>query len=388
MFVTDLSLLDFRSYQQVDITFEKGINLLVGKNGQGKTNIVEAIGYISTLSSHRVASDIALVRQGAERAFVRLKACRGERTSLLELEIIAGKANRARINRSPLSRPRQISGILKTVLFAPEDLSLVKGDPATRRKFIDDLTVQLSPRMGALLGDYDKVLRQRNALLKSAVFARRTSRSEDLRTLEVWNDKLVSLGSEIIAWRAKIVAHLKPLVKAAYRDVSSAQGEAELTYQPNVELTDFADDAVAQAFTYQLQALAGKEIERGVSLLGPHRDELGLTISELPAKSHASHGESWSLALSLKLACFHLLADPGSELWVSEYGIDAQPVLLLDDVFAELDQHRRRKLAEHIKNAQQVIITAAVLEDIPSEITGNLLKVEAGTVLSKGVKNE
>ncbi|MBE7700208.1 DNA replication/repair protein RecF [Oerskovia sp. Sa1BUA8] len=400
MYISHLSLVDFRSYPSVDLELEPGVNAFVGPNGQGKTNLVEAIGYVATLGSHRVPSDAALVRAGASRALVRARIVRGDRASTVEIEIAAGKANRARINRAPAGKPRDVLGIARTVLFAPEDLALVKGDPDGRRRFLDQLAVLLVPRFAGVLSDYDRVLRQRSALLKSAGGAMRASRSStpDLRTLDVWDAKLAATGAEIVALRLELVAALQPYTAAAYEQVSSGQGEAHIAYRSSVAAAlEDGSDAVGQeagprtveALEAQLlEAMAAvrkKEIERGVCLVGPHRDDLVLTLGGLPAKGYASHGESWSFALALRLASYRLLTDgapeaAGSLLWSPDWGPDGEPVLLLDDVFAELDVRRRNRLADLVAGAHQVIITAAVPEDVPEQLSGLRLDVLDGTV--------
>lgn len=415
MYVSHLNLTDFRSYREVDLQLERGVTALVGPNGQGKTNLVEAIGYVANLSSHRVPSDTALIRAGAERAVVRSQIVRGDRPTLIEVEITPGKANRARINRSPVPRVRDIVGTLRTVLFAPEDLALVKGDPDGRRRFLDDLLVLLQPRLAGVRSDYDRVLKQRSALLKSANSSRRGSGSgADLRTLDVWDGHLASSGAELLAARIRLVHALRPHLHQAYEQVSSAQGDAAATYTSSLpaleaRLQEFygtaADPSVPASRAPQLlhaptpQAdppiedlpgpelleaqlleamshLRPKEIERGVCLVGPHRDDLSLTLGGLPAKGYASHGESWSLALALRIASYRLLSDDAGTGW----GNDGEPVLILDDVFAELDVRRREKLSQLIASAAQVIITAAVAGDVPEELEGARVDVMAGEV--------
>nr|BFF19708.1 DNA replication/repair protein RecF [Promicromonospora thailandica] len=329
MYVSHLSLLDFRSYASADLELEPGVNAFVGRNGRGKTNLVEAIGYVATLGSHRVATDAPLIRSGAERAVVRTRIVRGDRASTIELEITQGKANRARINRGQQVRARDVLGILRTVLFAPEDLALVKGDPDGRRRFMDQLLVLMMPRVSAVLSDYERVLRQRSALLKSARASRRSggsARSEsaaaELATLDVWDARLAELGAEILSLRLQLVAALRPAVAAAYEQVSDADGDAEIAYRASLpaletghppELSTGSGDnstQVGQLRDLLLEALTEarpQELERGVSLVGPHRDDLVLTLGGLPAKGYASHGESWSFALALRLASFRLL---------------------------------------------------------------------------------
>lgn len=396
MYVSHLSLRDFRSYHEVDLELEPGVNALVGPNGQGKTNLVEAIGYVSTLGSHRVATDAALVRAGAPHAVIRTRVVRGDRASTIELQLLPGKANRARINRAPATRARDVVGIVRTVFFAPEDLVLVKGDPDARRRFLDELMVLLVPRMSGVLADYDRVLRQRNALLKTSGQARRAARGEhgpDLRTLDVWDGKLAQLGSEIVAVRQRVVAALRPHVTTAYDQVSSGQGAASIEYRSSLanalELpaADDRQDPPALLEAQLLEAVARlrpKELERGVSLVGPHRDDLTLVLGDLPAKGYASHGESWSFALALRLASYRLLSDGESagadDLWFSDTHADGEPVLILDDVFAELDVQRRERLAELVADARQVIITAAVVQDVPEQLSGTRTDVMGGEV--------
>ncbi|GCE75296.1 DNA replication/repair protein RecF [Cellulomonas biazotea] len=418
MYVAHLSLTDFRSYAQVELPLEPGITALVGPNGQGKTNLVEAIGYVATLGSHRVPSDAALVRAGTGRAVVRARVVRElepgrPRTTLVEVEVTPGKANRARVNGGSPGRARDILGILRTVLFAPEDLALVKGDPDGRRRFLDDLLVQLVPRYAGTVQDYERVLRQRSALLKSAGAAMRGGRgSADLRTLDVWDAKLAQTGAELIVARRALVAALAPHVASAYAQVSSGQGEAVITYRASLDAAmqdegrggrDAGDaptpvphgDVPATAHLVEAQLLEAmgrlrtKEVERGVCLVGPHRDDLVLTLGGLPAKGYASHGESWSYALALRLASYALLTDDGSSTpdpasdllsQGADWGPDGEPVLVLDDVFAELDTRRRDRLAELVAPARQVLITAAVAEDVPEPLAGARVDVMGGEV--------
>jgi len=375
MYVSDLALTDFRSYTNVVLHLDAGVTALVGPNGQGKTNLVESLGYLSTFSSHRVAADAALVRKGASRGIIQAKVVAGGRSSLLELELVSGKANRARFNRAPLPRARDLAGRLRTVLFAPEDLSLVKGDPAGRRRFLDELLVLLSPKLAGVRSEYERVIRQRNALLKSAGPQRRSGAGLDLRTLDVWDDKAATAGGRLVAERMRLVRALRPHLEHAYQQVSAGQGHARMFYrtslaEPNTSDADLAEEDLTDADMVEARLLAAmahlrnKEIDRGISLVGPHRDELELFIDDLPAKGYASHGESWSLALGLRLASYELLrAD-------DEWHDSAEPVLILDDVFAELDLRRRDRLAQLIAPAEQVLITAAVAEDVPEALDG------------------
>lgn len=392
MYVSHLALLDFRSYAAADVELEPGPNAFVGRNGQGKTNLVEAIGYVATLGSHRVANDTPLIRAGAERAVVRTRIVRGDRASTVELEITAGKANRARVNRGQLGRARDVLGILRTVLFAPEDLALVKGDPDGRRRFLDQLVVQLLPRAAGLLGDYERVVRQRSALLKSLRGARRSGAGAvDTSTLEVWDARAAQLGGQILAMRLALVEALRPHVAAAYEQVSDADGHAELAYRSSVPgAADGATPAAEDLEKAILEAMAesrAQELERGVSLVGPHRDDLVLTLGGLPAKGYASHGESWSFALALRLASYRLLGGgddpehvPDAAFWDPDLDTDADPVLILDDVFAELDVRRRERLAELVAPARQVLVTAAVPDDVPPGLLGARFEVTPGQV--------
>lgn len=396
MHVSTLALTDFRSYEQVEIQLEPGVSALVGPNGQGKTNLVEAIGYVATLGSHRVATDVALVRSGRPRAVIRLRASRAGRDSLVELEINPGRANRAQVNRAPVRRSRDVLGILRTVLFAPEDLALVKGDPDGRRRFLDELGVQVSPRMAGVLADHDRVLRQRNALLKTAGGARRgSSGTADLRTLDVWDSRLAQIGAQVLAMRVALVDQLRPHVAAAYGQVSDGQGTAVLGYRSSLlgsaqdqdsappgipHLGDSVDLLEAQ-LVEAMSRLRGREIDRGVSLVGPHRDELVLTLGGLPAKGYASHGESWSYALALKLASFELLTHgSGDDGAIAGWAEGSEPVLILDDVFAELDVRRRDRLAVLVSPAEQVLVTAAVAQDVPEQLAGARWDVMGGQV--------
>jgi len=389
MHVAHLQLTDFRSYAHADLELDPGITALVGPNGQGKTNLVEAVGYVATLGSHRVPTDAALIRAGAQRAVVGAKVVREpepgrQRAMVVEVEITAGKANRARVNGGSPVRARDVLGILHTVLFAPEDLALVKGDPDGRRRFLDALLVQLAPRTAATVQDYERVLRQRSALLKSAGAASRArSGGADLRTLDVWDGKLAQLGARIVVERRRLVAELAPHVAAAYEQVSAGQGAARIAYKASLdgalEQPSPDEDAPVELVEAQLLEAMGrlrpKEIERGVCLIGPHRDDLVLTLADLPAKGYASHGESWSFALALRLASWRVLTAGGLQ-----GGPDDEPVLILDDVFAELDARRRERLAELVAPARQVLITAAVAEDVPEPLAGGRVDVMGGEV--------
>ena len=371
MHVRQLSLTDFRSYAQADLELEVGITALIGPNGQGKTNLVEALGYLATLGSHRVATDAPLVRAGAERAIVRAVVVRDGRDTLVEVEISPGKANRARLGGAPVPRAREVLGTLRSVLFAPEDLAIVKGDPSERRRYLDELLVSRAPRYAAVRADYDRVLKQRNALLKTAGAARRAGGSS-LSTLDVWDAHLSTAGAALVAGRLELLEALWPLVDKSYAAVSRGGPPAGMSYSsvlPADALASGDRDVLAAALAAAVAATRDAELDRGVTLVGPHRDELVLTLGDLPAKGYASHGESWSLALALRLAAYDLLRADGSE-----------PVLVLDDVFAELDTGRRERLATLVQGAEQVLVTAAVPDDVPEQLLGGRWDVHDGTV--------
>jgi DNA replication and repair protein RecF len=379
VYVRQLVVTDFRSWEHAELDLQPGVAVLIGANGQGKTNLVEALGYLSTLGSHRVATDAALVRHGAQRAIVRTAVVHAGRELTVELEISPGRPNRARINRSPVPRPRDVLGVLRSVLFAPEDLALVRGDPGERRRFLDDLLVLRAPRLAGVRSDYDKVLRQRVALLKSAGAARRSGGGAgDLRTLDVWDGHLARHGAELLGARLDLVVELAPHVVAAYRAVAPEAPAVQLDYRSSLgdalpqgmREGGKADlDQLEVAMLAELARVRPTEVERGVCLVGPHRDELELGLGGMPAKGYASHGESWSFALALRLGSYQLLRSDGTE-----------PVLLLDDVFAELDTHRRARLAEVALAAEQVVVTAAVPADVPEELDGVRFDVHGGQV--------
>jgi DNA replication and repair protein RecF len=475
--LTRLALIDFRSYAGAELSLEPGVSTLLGPNGQGKTNLVEAAAYVATLGSHRVATDAPLVRSGAERAILRAAVTSGDRDSLVEIEINPGRSNRARLNRAPVTRPRQVLGVLRTVLFAPEDLALVKGDPEQRRRFLDDLLVASAPRYAGVRADYERVLRQRTALLKSLrghpgragrsgarAYAHAgapreaapggtghnvegqnglsqdgtdrdgagrdgtdrdgagrdgtgrdgtgrdgagrdgtgqdgTGTGQDraprngrpvlagpaARTLDVWDEHLATAGAELLAARIALTATLRPLVARSYSAVAGAGAvEAGISYRQSLRMPGpsgtaepaepTADAArLADGLREALAAARGEELERGVCLVGPHRDDLELRIGDLPARGYASHGESWSMALALRLSAFDALRDGGED-----------PVLLLDDVFAELDTGRRERLASLVAGAEQVLVTAAVPADVPAALHGARFDVGDGRVTRAG----
>ena len=388
MHVAHLTLHNFRSYEDIDVALEPGATAFIGRNGQGKTNLVEAIDYLSRLSSHRVASDAPLVRAGADQAIVRASVVKEGRTALLEVELNPGRANRARINRSPLPRPREIIGLVRTVVFAPDDLTLVKGDPSDRRKFLDDLLMLRTPRMAGVRSDYDRILKQRNSLLKTAGVARGSSRDAAMSTLEIWDDNLARVGAELLGARLELVEALRPYLGKAYEAVArgASRDDADLDYKASIDLdpppVEQGEEKVAQqpsrdpleaALLAAVAARRKDELDRGISLVGPHRDELLLTLGDadlrLPVKGYASHGESWSFALALRLASYDLLRADGDD-----------PILVLDDVFAELDAERRGQLAELVAGAEQVLVTAAVAADVPASLQGMRYLVADGKV--------
>ncbi|MHA3704890.1 DNA replication/repair protein RecF [Jatrophihabitans sp. YIM 134969] len=383
MYLRHLSLLDFRSWPSAELALRPGATALVGSNGQGKTNLLEAVGYLSTLSSHRTGVDAPLVRAGAEAATVRGAVVSDGRELRLEVTITPGRANKARINTTALPRARDLTGVLRTVVFAPEDLAIVRGDPTERRRFLDDLLVTRSPRFAGVRADYDRTLKQRTTLLKSALGARRGGRTPDLSTLDVWNDHLASHGAELTASRTALVADLAGPAAGAYAALAPG-ARLGLAYRPaaleHVETTapDPGDAEAYRALLLAAMAAARPaELERGVSLVGPHRDDLVLTLAssgagELPVRGYASHGESWSVALALRLGSLELLRADGGE-----------PVLLLDDVFAELDVARRDHLVGVARDSEQVLVTAAVDADVPAGIAGDRVDVRDGVLTAR-----
>ncbi len=358
MYVRHLGLRDFRSWAHVDLELEPGRTVFVAPNGYGKTNLIEALWYSTTLGSHRVGTDAPLIRSGAPRAVVSTIVVNEGRECAVDLEIVTGRANKARLNRSPVRSTREIVGVLQAVLFAPEDLALVRGDPAERRRYLDDLATVRRPTVAGVRADYDKVLRQRTALLKSLSGARHRGDQGALDTLDVWDSRLAEYGAQLMAARINLVNELAPEVEKAYQLLAPGSRPASIGYRSSLDagLNDDTDRGLLE--TALLDALSARrpaELERGVCLVGPHRDDLELRLGDQFAKGFASHGESWSFAVALRLAAYELLRADGSE-----------PVLLLDDVFAELDAARRRALAAVAESAEQVLITAAVLEDIPA----------------------
>jgi DNA replication and repair protein RecF len=384
MFAKRVKLTNFRNYESADIEFTSGVNLIYGPNGQGKTNLVEALNFFAALDSHRVAGHTPLIKQGKSTAIISLELSHESRDLLLEYEINADSSNRARLNKSEVAKTKDILGYLNSVIFAPEDLDIVKRDPSNRRAFLDQLIVQFNPRMQGVYADYDRVLKQRNTLLKSA---RATGTKGDaLSTLDAWDQALVKNGTEIIATRVAITEKLSPPLVTNYQNIAKSNNEPGMFIrssvvesskldQDDLETQDALDttnkEEISHLFQQKLSLLRQKELERGITLVGPHRDDLQLNLGSLPAKGYASHGESWSYALSLKLASLEILKSE------SKLG---DPILILDDVFAELDKDRREKLSDLVQQNEQVLITAAVIEDVPGNLLANKFEVESGKV--------
>ena len=370
MYLRELDLRDFRSWPELSLSLEPGVTVFSGRNGHGKTNIVESVIYSATLASHRVSSDVPLVRAGAANARISATTVNEGRELTTHLLISPREANQAQINRTRLKSPREILGVLRTVVFAPEDLALVAGEPAERRRFLDGLTAIRAPRFGGAKADYDKVLRQRNALLRNSNMALRRGYSDDsgasaLSTLDAWDLQLARLGAQVVAGRMKLTSELAPNVHVAYASVAPESRPAQISYSSTLDraVTELAGneeitaEILEAAFLTELSRRRREEIDRGTTLVGPHRDDLVLMLGDQPAKGYASHGETWSFALSLHLAEYALLSADGSA-----------PVLILDDVFAELDAKRRQRLVAVAEEAEQVLITAAVGDDLPENL--------------------
>jgi DNA replication and repair protein RecF len=381
MHVKHLTLSNFRNYKTVELPLNQGINLLVGKNGQGKTNLAEAIFYAATLSSHRVSGYLPLIKQGESKAIIRILARFDDRENLLEIELNTQGSNRARINKGDASRVRDVLGYVNAVIFSPEDLDIVKRDPSNRRAFIDELIAQLTPRMAGVYSDYERVLKQRNTLLKSA--RNIPTGSSSLSTLDSWDQSLVRIGSEIISARFDITARLAPHLQEAYAAIADEKNDPSVKLRSSLLSNDIESETsnefldtgnreeIENLFQQRLKDVRSKELERGVTLVGPHRDDLLLLLGTLPAKGYISHGESWSYALALKLASAELIRKEARA---------GDPVLILDDVFAELDSTRRSRLAALVSHNEQVIITAAVAEDVPFELSATRFYVNAGSL--------
>jgi DNA replication and repair protein RecF len=387
MHIKHLSLSNFRNYSTLELALRPGVNLLVGRNGQGKTNLAEAIYYCATLSSHRVSGYLPLIKHHESKSIIRLLAGFEDRENLVELELNTVGTNRARINRSDSSRVRDILGMVNAIIFSPEDLDIVKRDPSNRRAFIDDLLVQITPRLAGVFSDYERVLKQRNTLLKTS--RNLPSNSPGLETLTAWDDSLIKLGTEIISFRLDLINRISAPLLTAYQAIADEKNNPSIRYRSSLTATNIVDPElevdgeflissdrveIENLFMQKLALVKPKELERGISLVGPHRDDLVLYLGDFPAKGFISHGESWSYALALKLASARLLKEDARA---------GDPVLILDDVFAELDSTRRVRLAELVSDNEQVIITAAVLEDIPSMPAANFIAITAGQVVEQ-----
>ena len=362
MRINKLALTNFRSYNSLELEFEPGVNTFIGDNGSGKTNIAESLIYLAFLSSHRVSNNVPLISLGTQQAIIRTEVQREDRTLHIDLEINASKANRARINGNPTRNQREILGAIQIVYFSPEDLDLVRGEPGNRRDFLDRLLITRTPRLAGVLTDYERVVKQRNALLKT-----RTTTS----ALVPWNEQLIKLGAEITAERIALIEALNPWVAKNYANLNEVK-PASISYKCSTEgVSKNTKDNIA-VLTTRLEEVAYQEIERGVSLIGPHRDDLHLQLGDFPAKGYASHGESWSMAISLRIGSFNLLKSEGSS-----------PILILDDVFAELDTSRRIQLMSATQLAEQTFITAAVENDLPAELLTKKFYVTPG-IIKKG----
>ena len=359
MRINKLALTNFRSYNSLELELQPGVMTFIGDNGSGKTNIAESLIYLAFLSSHRVSNNVPLISLGNQQAIIRAEVQREDRTLQIDLEINASKANRARINLNPTRSQREILGAIQIVYFSPEDLDLVRGEPGTRRDFLDRLLITRTPRLAGVIADYERVVKQRNTLLKT-----RTSAA----ALAPWNEQLIKLGAELTAERIALIDSLNPYVAHNYANLNEVK-PASISYKCSTEgVTRNIEENIA-ALTARLDEVAYQEIERGVSLIGPHRDDLHLQLGDFPAKGYASHGESWSMAISLRIGSFNLLKSEG-----------ASPILILDDVFAELDTSRRIQLMSATQLAEQTFITAAVESDLPAELLTQKFYVTPGVV--------
>lgn len=379
MYIEQLTLIDFRNYKFVEIKFFPGVTIFLGKNGQGKTNLVEAINYFSTLSSHRVNKENTMIRSGALFATVRGKIRYENMQTSLEIEISSEKTNQAKINNGTTVKPKEILGIMKTVIFSPEDLALIKGEPNVRRKFVDELLSVLYPRIASVRIDYERILKQRNTLLRSSknIFKKNSSFYE---TLAAWDISAAKLGAQILSARLKIISELEPFVKFSYEKISAGNKKISINYETNLQeifgkknIDCYEKADLEKILLEAYQKFRTKEIERGVSLVGPHRDDIKFVLGEVPVKGYASHGESWSFALALKLASYELIKK-------NDGGTYGNPILILDDVFAELDLERRNSLANLVKDCEQIFITTAVINDIPKNLLGKHIMVQDGKV--------
>ena len=359
MLITNLNLTNYRSYTTLDLSLDPGVSIFVGKNGEGKTNIAEAVLYLTFLSSHRASGNTPLIKLGNQSAYIRAKVKYPEREILVELEINSDKANRAKVNQNQVRSQKEIFGIVQTIYFSPEDLDIVRGDPSERRRFIDQLLTLRSPRIAGVISDYERAVKQRNSLLK-------TRASTD--ALSPWDKQVAELGGELITLRMVALDELKPIFNQVYKGISDTK-PAEIVYKSSIENPSLNQKENSEKIMERLVNNRGAELDRGLTLTGPHRDDLLLILGDHLVKGYASHGESWSIALSLKLATYNLLKSDG-----------LSPILILDDVFSELDEERRERLAVIAKGADQTIITAAVENDLPKSITGTKYLVRAGMV--------
>jgi DNA replication and repair protein RecF len=364
MHINKLALTNFRSYPELNLEFESGVTTFIGDNGSGKTNIAESLIYLAFLSSHRVSNNIPLISLGNQQTIIRAEVQRDDRTLNINLEINASKGNRARINGNPTRSQREILGAIQIIYFSPEDLDLVRGEPGGRRDFLDRLLVTRTPRLAGVISEYERVVKQRNALLKTKTSA---------AALAPWSEQLIKIGAELTAERIALVEALNPWVTKNYKNLNEVK-PASISYKCSTEGVSNSSTHNEEILSKRLEELAYQEIERGVSLIGPHRDDLHLQIGDFPAKGYASHGESWSMAISLRIGSFNLLKSEG-----------ASPILILDDVFAELDTSRRLQLMSATQLAEQTFITAAVESDLPAELLTQKFYVTPGVVKrSKG----
>ena len=359
MRINKLELTNFRSYKELSLELAPGVSTIIGDNGCGKTNIAESIIYLSFLSSHRVSNNQPLITLGSEQAIIRAEIAREDRTLQVDLEINLNKANRARLNQNPTRSQREILGACQVIYFSPEDLDLVRGDPSQRRDFLDKLLITRTPRIAGVIADYERVVKQRNALLKT-----RSSAS----ALAPWSEQLIKFGAQLSAERIALVEALNPWVAQNYANLNEVKA-ASISYKSSTDGLTTNPETNTQILTDRLAEISYQEIERGVTLIGPHRDDLHLQLGDFPAKGYASHGESWSMAISLRLGSYHLLKSDG-----------ATPVLILDDIFAELDTVRRAQLTSATHIAEQTIITAAVESDLPEELQSTKFYVTPGKV--------
>ena len=362
MHLSHLSLKNFRSYSELELPLNPGITIFLGRNGEGKTNIVESILYLAFLSSHRTSGDLPLVKLGESAAYTRAKIQHPEREILVELEINGERANRARINQNPIRSQKELFGLIQCIYFSPEDMDLVRGDPSERRRFIDQILTLRSPRLAGVISDYERAVRQRNALLKTRA---------NSAALEPWDQQVAKYGAEIIAARTTLLEEFNPYFTKVYSNISPEK-PAHIKYKSSIENPSTSPEENFQIIIQKMGEIRSQEIDRGLTLVGPHRDDLLLHLGDHLVKGYASHGESWSIALSLKLAAYQLLLHEGTK-----------PILILDDVFSELDEERREQLISLAKSAEQTFITVAVEGDLPKDLQGTTYIVKNGSVKLK-----